>query len=134
MAVAWPRTSRKSGAPDSGAPDWKTGTVGGKVFRLRDEFHHFGQMAHAEDADAFDHGGFGGIFERQDQVGDAFGAGAHGHRQSAANGADAAIERQFAEQDVVIEGGHGAHGAQDSHGHGEVEIRRLLCGRWRAPG
>ena len=54
-------------------------------------------------------------------------AGADGDGEGAAHRTDGAIEGELADKDVLIESLHGAHGAQDGHGYGEVEARPFLA-------
>ena len=88
---------------------------------------HFGEVADAVDVDAFDHGGLGGVFGGNDQIGDALFARADRDGERAAHRADGAIEGKLADEDVLIEGLHGAHGAQDAHGHGQIEAGAFLA-------
>ena len=96
LAVVCPRTSRKSGAPESGADACESRRDRGREFvRPRDQRHHLGQMPHAEDAHAFHHRRLGGIFQRAaSELAMPCVARAHRHRERAAHRPDGAIERQ----------------------------------------
>jgi site-specific DNA recombinase len=98
-----------------------------KLVRTAQERDHLGKMAHRKDVDAFDDGSLGGIFRRKQQVRDAVGARAHGHRERAAYGTDGAVEREFSYQQMTVETFYGAHCAEDSHRHREIETGSLFA-------
>ena len=103
LAVVCPRTSRKSGSRRRRAPwplrDCETGVNSPGRVSKRD---HFGQVPHAEHAHALDDGRFGGIVGGHDQVGDALLARADGDRKRAAHRPHGAIERQFADEEMLV--------------------------------
>jgi len=67
------------------------------------------------------HPGFRRILRPDDQIGDALCPRADGDRKRSADRSDRTIQRQLSYKDVVIEGGDGAHRAQNAERHGQVE-------------
>ena len=102
------------------------GDRGGELLGAGEQGDHFGQVADAIHVDAFDDRGLGGVFGGDDQVGDALLARADRDGEGAAHGTDGAIEGEFADEDVLVEGLHGAHGAQDAHGDRQIEAGAFL--------
>jgi hypothetical protein len=103
------------------------GDRGRKLLGAGEQGDHFGQIADAVHVDAFHHGRLGGVLGGNDQVGDALLARADGDGQRAAHGAYGAIERKLADEDVLVQGLHRAHGAQDADGHGQIEAGAFLA-------
>ena len=100
---------------------------GNEVIRTGQHGNGFRQAFHAVHVHSLDDGRLARIFHRDDQVGDAVLAGAHRYGQCAANGAEGAIERQFAHQDVAVERAGVSHRAQNAERHGQVEACALLA-------
>jgi hypothetical protein len=86
------------------------------------------QRFHRVNVDAADHGGFAGIRLRNDESGDFAAAGFEGDWQSAANPAEAAIQREFANEETVgdVLLGEAAIGPDDSERHGQIEAGALF--------
>src|ERR1035437_743555 len=97
-----------------------------KLFGAGEQGDHLGQVTDTIHVDAFDHGGLGGVFGGNDQVGDALLASADCDGQRTAHGADGAIEGELADEDVPIQRLNRAHGAQDANGNGEIEAGAFL--------
>src|ERR1022692_4610138 len=103
------------------------GNGGRKLLGAGEEGEHFGPIADPVHADAFDYGRLGGVLGGNDQVRNALLARADRDGQRAAHGAYGAIEGELADEDMPIQGLHGAHGAQDADGDGEIESRAFLA-------
>ena len=75
-----------------------------------------------------DHRRLASVFLRQHQFADALVAHHAGDRERALDGPQAAVERQLAEKEVILEVGLEQHarGAEDSEGDGEVEARAFF--------
>ena len=86
----------------------------------------FGEMANAKDVDAFDYGGFGGVFQREDEVLHAVAAGANRNGKRPADGADGAIEREFAHGKVAVAIWGETLRAEDAESHGQIETGAFL--------
>src|ERR1035437_2060161 len=97
-----------------------------KLLRAGEQGDPRGQVTDAVHIDAFDHGGLGGVFGGNDQVGDALLARADGDRQRAAHRADGSIKRKLADEEVPIQSLNRAHGAQDADGDREIEASAFL--------
>jgi hypothetical protein len=107
--------------------------VGEEVEFAVEEADHFGDGADGDDVDAGDDGGFGGIVGGENEAGFLLLAGEHGHGEGTLDGAHAAIEGEFAGDEIlfVVEGfavgGDGARTFEDavdekeSEGDGEFE-------------
>src|SRR5216110_1635765 len=67
-----------------------------------EEADHFGEVADGDDVDAGDDGGFGGVVGGEDDAGFFVLAGEHGHGECAFDGADAAVEGEFAGDEVFF--------------------------------
>jgi len=98
-----------------------------ELLRPRNQRDRFGQAPDAVNIDAFDYRRFGGILRGKDHVGDAVSARAHRHRKGAAHRPDGAIEREFTQHNVAVQALDDAHGAEDAHGHREVESGPFLA-------
>jgi hypothetical protein len=67
------------------------------------------------------------ILGGQDQIRDSHVARADGYGKGSADRTHCAIKRQFADQDMMLEGLDNAHCAENSEGHRQVEPRALLA-------
>src|SRR5450759_26803 len=77
--------------------------------------------------DAFDHGGLGGVFGGNDQVGDALLARADCDGERTAHRAYGAIEGKLADEEVPVQRLNRAHGAEDADSDGEIEAGAFLA-------
>ena len=98
-----------------------------EFLRLIQKLHDLRQMPQPEHLNAFRHRRFGRVVEGQQQVFDSFAGGADRDGKSAANRAQAAVERQFADQQMVFGFRNCTHGAKNGRCHGQVEARAFLA-------
>ena len=93
-----------------------------------EQFENVEQRGDRINVDAFDDGGLGGVGGGQNQVGNAFFARQDGDGQHAGNGAHAAVEAEFADQEKSAEvvDAQRAVCAQDADGDGQIEARAFL--------
>ena len=78
--------------------------------------------------DAFDDGSFGSVGGGKNEIGNLFLASEDGNGQHAGDGANAAIESEFADHQKLIDviDAQRAVGAEDSEGDGKVETRAFF--------
>ena len=81
-----------------------------------------GKTIDSVDSEIVDHGGFGGIVARHYHAFEALPARLYGHGQHAAHGAHAAVERQFAHNDVVRQGWSCYYFSSYEGGYGDRQI------------
>jgi hypothetical protein len=86
------------------------------------------QILNRDDLQAGDDGGFGGVFRRNEHADFAFGLGAQRDRQNAFARTHRAGQREFADDDEIVElvGFDLFAGGQHADGDGQVEARPLL--------
>ena len=84
-------------------------------------------MPHPEYVDSFGDRGFCCVVGGYQQIRDALAAGAHRDRQHTPHRPKSAIQRQFANQHVLVGGGHRPHRSQDSERHGQIEAGAFLA-------
>ena len=99
----------------------------GETEGLVQELHDLGQMTQTEDLKILDDGGLGGVLRRDEQVLDAALLRAYGNGEDATDGSQAAIEREFADQEIGFGIADGAHGAKDGCGHWQIEACTLFA-------
>ncbi len=92
-----------------------------------DHGHDFRQAARAVHLDVLHHRRFGRILHGNNDAGDPVFTRANGHRERAANRTDGAIQREFANQQVLVELFDHAHRAQDAERHRQIEARAFLA-------
>jgi hypothetical protein len=84
-------------------------------------------MSQPIDFQTFDDGRFRGVLPGDNQGVEAVLASTNGHRQNAAHGPQAAVERQLAGQERLAARSHDAHRAQNRSRHGQVEAGSFLA-------
>lgn len=104
LAVSWPRTSLKStkNCCDSRSRV-AVGFDGLNAVAGVDEVNHIEQRFHGKDFHSADHGCFFGIGFRNDHAGNLAAPGFNRDGQSAANSANAAIKREFADEEAIVD-------------------------------
>jgi len=98
-----------------------------------EEVADFEEALDGIDVDALDDGGFSGIAGRDDEVADAAGLGGDGDGKHALDGAESAIEPQFAHKEEVGDffDVKSTIGSKEADGDGQVEARTFffeICG------
>lgn len=93
-----------------------------------EELHHLREIVHAVDVEVVDHSGLQRIGARQDETVQLEFAGQDGHGQRTLDGAQAAVQRQFAHEHVTVEplGRDFLVGSQDTYGQRQVIGRPFL--------
>ena len=93
-----------------------------------EKLHHFGELSHRDHLNPLHQRRFGGVFPRDDYPPDAEGLRLKGRGEGAVDPLHAAVQRKFAEKEIVGQrtGGHKTLGGQDCHGDGKIEGGALL--------
>src|SRR5690348_3327278 len=101
----------------------------GEGFRGIDEIGGLRKRLDREDAHAFHDGGFARVGLRDDKILDTSLTRSQGSRESAADGTDSAIEREFAKKNELIENlaEERALAAEKSERHGKIECGAFLA-------
>lgn len=97
-------------------------TAGVNPFATGEEFHHLGKGRGADDLEPRDHGCFRGVLQRQDDAFQTRPLGGHGHGQCPPDRLEAAIQREFTQQAVLLKESRldNPGGRQDTDGDRQV--------------
>ncbi len=131
LAACCPRTSRISTAycAASASIEPRVHAHRRERFRRIDQIHGLRQRFHGEDVDAFDHGRLARVRLRHHHGLDPVLARRQRRRKRAAHRAHAAIERQFAQENILIEAlaEKRSLAAQNPKRHRQIERRTFLA-------
>jgi len=98
-----------------------------KLLRFCEQRNHFGQMFHAIDPDAIDNSGFRCVLGREDEIFDPLLAGADRDGESASNRTDGAIQGEFSNREMFVQGFEYTHSAENPESHREIEAGAFLA-------
>jgi hypothetical protein len=92
------------------------------------KIHHLGQILHGVKLQTLDHPGLPGIFPGENKAQTSV-PGGQGNGQHPPGGLEAAVQGEFAEEEIFIQALRRHHplGRQQPHGHGQVKPRPLLA-------